>query len=211
MDLRTVRAGVTRVAARCRAVASASLRRLLLVGLLSAWSLTGMVVRPPAATAGQPAATASAAASAPTTEATVERVPALVPPLAGPVVRGFDLPAGPYGRGHRGVDIAAPLGTPVLAPAAGQVLFAGPVAGVTWASIQIAPGVVVTLGPLSDLTVAAGRRVRAGSRVGRLAAGHADALHLGLRVDGLPVDPLPWLAAFIRPRLAPLRVPSGIP
>jgi murein DD-endopeptidase MepM/ murein hydrolase activator NlpD len=212
MKLRAVRTGAVKVAARLKVAAAGSFRRLLLLGLLSAWSLTAMLVRPPGATAEQPApaATAAAASAAPVAPDT-GRVPALVPPLAGPVVRGFDLPAGPFGPGHRGVDIAAPLGAPVLAPASGQVLFAGPVAGIAWTSIQVAPGVVVTLGPLRDLTVAAGQRVRWGTRVGRLASGHASALHLGVRVDGVPVDPLPRLASFARPRLAPLRDPAGFP
>ncbi len=237
MRLQAVRAGAMQVARRLSAAGSGSWRRLLLVGLLSAWSLTAMLWRPSVASAGQPVAadTTSAAAPAPGSSATAapadppaaagmtvvvapvavpvvaRQVPTLTPPLAGPVVHGFDLPAGPYGPGHRGVDIAAPLGTPVLAPAAGQVLFAGPVAGITWASIQVAPGVVVTVGPLTALAVSAGQRVRAGTRVGRLATGHGGALHLGLRIDNLPVDPLPWLASFARPRLAPLRAPSGIP
>jgi len=239
MRLHAVGAGAMQVTRRLAAAGSGSWRRLLLVGLLSAWPLTAMLSRPSVATAGQPPApdAAAAAASASASSAAAEpadpptsaaetvtmmlapvavpvlarQVPTLTPPLVGSVVRGFELLAGPYGPGHRGVDIAAPLGTPVLAPAAGQVLFAGPVAGITWASIQVAPGVVVTLGPLTALAVSAGQRVRAGTRMGRLAPGHAGALHLGLRIDNLPVDPLPWLAGFARPRLAPLRTPSGIP
>jgi murein DD-endopeptidase MepM/ murein hydrolase activator NlpD len=229
MRLHAVGAGATQVARRLGAAGAASWRRLLLLGLLSAWSLTAMLSRPPAASASaaQPATpnptttTTTAPADPPAPVSVVvapvavpvvaRQVPPLRPPLAGSVVRGFELLAGPYGPGHRGVDIAAPLGTPVLAPAAGQVLFAGPVAGITWASIQVAPGVVVTVGPLTDLAVSAGQRVRTGTRVARLARGHAGALHLGVRIDNLPVDPLPWLASFARPRLAPLRTPSGIP
>jgi Peptidase family M23 len=94
-------------------------------------------------------------------------VPALWMPLAGAVVRGFDVRAGPYGPGHRGVDIAAPLGEPVRAPAAGTVVFAGPVAGTTWVTLRVAPGVLVTLGPLLDLASAGG------SRRGRIVAGQA--------------------------------------
>ncbi len=214
----SVRAGAAQVAARLRAAGAGSWRRFVVIGMLSACSLAAAFWRPTVASAGQPAGAAGAAPARVTvvvapvaTPMTARPVPPLTLPLAGPVSRGFELPAGPYGRGHRGVDIAAPLGTPVLAPAPGQVLFAGPVAGITWASIQVAAGVVVTVGPLEGLAVSAGRRVRAGTRLGRLAAGHAGALHLGLRIDGVPVDPLPWLASLARPRLAPLRSPSGIP
>jgi murein DD-endopeptidase MepM/ murein hydrolase activator NlpD len=125
-------------------------------------------------------------------------------PVRGPVVRGFEEPAGPYGPGHRGVDVRAPVGAPVAAPAAGTVTFAGRVAGSTWVSLRVAPGVVVTVGPLRRPAVAAGRRVAAAAPVGRLAAGHGGAVHLSLRVDGAYVDPLPWLVDRPRPRLVPL-------
>jgi murein DD-endopeptidase MepM/ murein hydrolase activator NlpD len=84
------------------------------------------------------------------------RVPALRLPVAGPVVRGFEAPAGPYGPGHRGVDLGAPAGTAVAAPAAGRVSFAGPVAGSLWVSLLVAPGVVLAVGPLLDAAVATG-------------------------------------------------------
>ena len=50
------------------------------------------------------------------------------PPPA--VVRGFEPPGSPYGPGHRGIDLAGRLGTPVLAVASGTVTFAGRVAGI---------------------------------------------------------------------------------
>ncbi|HZD69476.1 MAG TPA: M23 family metallopeptidase, partial [Actinomycetes bacterium] len=133
--------------------------------------------------------------------------------VAGPPVRGFEALAGPFGPGHRGVDLAGAPGAAVLAPAAGRVLFAGSVAGTQWVSIEVAPGVVATLGPLRAPAVA-GRWVAARTRVADLAPGHGGAehpttLHLGLRVDGVYVDPLPWLTGFGRPRLAPLAEPGG--
>ena len=155
-----------------------------------------------------------------------ERVPPLRMPLAGSIVRGFEASAGTYGPGHRGVDVGGRVGEAVRAPAGGRVEFAGPVAGVTWVSLLVAPGVTVTVGPLLDAQVAAGQRVRALAPVGRLGPGHGPALgpghqpahgpaygmtlHLGLRVDGVYVDPLPYLLDRPRPRLAPLLRPGGL-
>src|SRR4029453_15819458 len=98
------------------------------------------------------------------------RVPALWMPVTGAVVRGFDARAGPYGPGHRGIDIAAPVGATVRSPAAGKVVFAGPVAGTSWVSLLVAPGVRVTLGPLLDPTTAT--RVRRREPLGRVGPGH---------------------------------------
>jgi murein DD-endopeptidase MepM/ murein hydrolase activator NlpD len=146
--------------------------------------------------------------------------------VAGAVVRGFELPAGPYGPGHRGIDVAVAVGERARAPTAGRVAFAGPVAGATWVSLAVAPGVLVTLGPLLDTATATGRQVPAGAPIGRVAPGHGPALpatgvgpagagdgatlHLSVRVDGVYVDPLPYLVDRPRPRLAPLLAPGGL-
>lgn len=45
------------------------------------------------------------------------------------VVAGFDPPASPYGRGHRGVDLLGSPGARVLAALPGTVTFAGRIAG----------------------------------------------------------------------------------
>jgi len=148
----------------------------------------------------------------PTTGPDPPRVPALWMPVHGAVVRGFDARDGPYGPGHRGIDIAAPEGTTARAPAAGKVAFAGPVAGTTWVSLVVAPGVRVTLGPLLDPTAA--KRVRLRDPLGRVGPGHrvgAVTLHLSVRVDGVYVDPLAYLVDRPRPRLAPLSSPGGLP
>jgi septal ring factor EnvC (AmiA/AmiB activator) len=185
-------------------------RPFLLAALLAAG-----VAAPAAAPVAAPAAVAERLSWAPV-EPQSPRVPALWMPVTGPLVRGFDAQAGPYGPGHRGIDIAAPVGELVGAPAAGRVVFAGPVAGVTWVTLEVAPGVLVTLGPLLD-PVATATRVRSRAPVGRIGPGHAAtpaapaALHLSVRVDGVYVDPLVYLVDRPRPRLVPLPAPGGLP
>ena len=65
-------------------------------------------------------------------------------PVSGPVIRGFDPPDSPYGSGHRGIDIAAPAGSVVLAPADGRVAFAGPVGGRLFLTIDHSGGLEST-------------------------------------------------------------------
>jgi murein DD-endopeptidase MepM/ murein hydrolase activator NlpD len=186
-------------------------RPFLLAGLLA----TG-VVAPAAAPVAAPVAVAERPASWVPAEPRSPRVPPLWMPVTGPLVRGFDARAGPYGPGHRGIDIAAPAGTLVRAPTAGRVVFAGPVAGTNWVTLMAAPGVLVTLGPLLD-PVATATRVRSKAPVGRLGPGHpaapaaSVALHLSVRVDGVYVDPLVYLVDRPRPRLVPLPAPAGLP
>jgi hypothetical protein len=53
--------------------------------------------------------------------------------------------------------------------------------------------------------------VRARSPIGQVGPGHGATLHLGVRVDGVYVDPLPYLLDRPRARLAPLLSPGGLP
>jgi hypothetical protein len=187
---------------------------LVLLGSLLAIGISLPVVAP--------AAVPERSNPPPPTTPDPEPVPPLWMPVAGAVVRGFDARAGPYGPGHRGIDITASVGELVRSPTAGKVAFAGPVAGTNWVSLLVAPGVLVTLGPLLDPAETA-ERVRLRTPVGRVGPGHAlppvgrgpgregATLHLGVRVDGMYVDPLAYLVDRPRPRLAPLSAPGGLP
>jgi murein DD-endopeptidase MepM/ murein hydrolase activator NlpD len=125
------------------------------------------------------------------------------------VVRAFDPPETPYGAGHRGIDIAAPAGSAVLSPDDGVVRFAGPVAGRPVVSVDHAGGLVSSFEPVEP-SVVAGELVTRGQRIGVLLAGHAGGsrlhvgvLHLGARLRGAYVDPLPLLGVA-RPVLLPM-------
>lgn len=127
-------------------------------------------------------------------------------PLAGrpAVVRGWEPPATPYGRGHRGVDLAAVPGTEVLAAAPGRVSFAGGVAGRGVVSIEVAgtgdPPLRTTYEPVRPL-VAKGDEVTAGQVVAVLEAGPfhcpSGCLHWGLRRADAYLDPLSLLPASL--------------
>ncbi len=132
-------------------------------------------------------------------------------PVQGPVIRSFQPPTGPYGAGHRGIDIAAPAGTAVGAAAEGVVAFAGLVAGERFVSIDHRDGVRTTYSWLSTIEVSAGAPVLAGQVLGRTGQGHPGIepphLHFGARFAGSYLDPLVLLlsdgvAGLIR--LAPL-------
>ncbi len=118
-------------------------------------------------------------------------------PARGPIARGFDPPASPYGAGHRGIDIAVAAGTPVLAPAAGVVSFAGRVAGQLFVSIDHGSGLVSTSSYLSEALVAEDDTVVPGQPVARSGPGHPGSafehVHFGVRLGGVYVDPLDYL------------------
>jgi murein DD-endopeptidase MepM/ murein hydrolase activator NlpD len=94
-------------------------------------------------------------------------------PLAGApsVVRTFHAPAFRYGPGHRGVDLAAQAGAPVLAADAGTVVFAGMVAGRGVVSVSHPGGLRTTYEPVSA-AVAAGARISRGEQIGTVQPGH---------------------------------------
>jgi murein DD-endopeptidase MepM/ murein hydrolase activator NlpD len=99
------------------------------------------------------------------------------------VLRPFDHPARPWLAGHRGVDLAMPVGAEVHAAGSGIVVAAGPVAGRPVVSVAHPDGLRTTYEPVSP-AVRPGDAVRAGDVLGVLAApGHCGdgCLHWGVR------------------------------
>ena len=130
-------------------------------------------------------------------------------PVDGPVLRPFSFGSDPYAAGqHRGIDIGAPSGMPVVAAAGGVVSFAGTVPnGGKTVTIQTPTGYAVTLVHLGSILVLRGTTVEEGATVGTVGpSGVPDVaepyVYLGIRVasdDQGYVDPL----LFLPPRAAP--------
>lgn len=132
-------------------------------------------------------------------------------PVAGPegirptVLRGWEPPPAPWAAGHRGVDLAASVGTTVRAAAPGQVAYAGTVAGRGVLTIEVArsgrPPLRTTYEPVRA-TVRKGQRVTAGQSVAVLQRGpfhcRAPCLHWGLRRGKTYLDPLSLLPPSMR-------------
>ena len=127
-------------------------------------------------------------------------------PVTGPVIDAYVAPAFPFSAGHRGIDIAAPIGVEVRAPATGTVHYVGWVVDRPVLSIDHGTGVLSSYEPVTSELVA-GDVLSAGDVIGRLADTNANhcvnsCLHFGVRVDGDYVNPalflggVPWSVLY---------------
>ena len=115
-------------------------------------------------------------------------------PLAGPVTS----PYGPrWGRMHTGIDIDGVTGEPVVASAEGKVVLAANYSGYGNAvMVDHGNGFTTLYGHLSSIDVDAGDEVQQGQVVGGVGCTGSctgDHLHFEIRIDGTPLDPLPYL------------------
>ncbi|MEC3955341.1 M23 family metallopeptidase [Nocardia sp. CDC153] len=131
----------------------------------------------------------------------------LPPGFVIPGVGGYALPAkgvftsgfgARWGTFHAGIDIAAPLGSPIYAVAAGTVIDAGPAQGFgLWVRIRHDDGTISVYGHMYDFSVSVGERVPAGlqiARIGNRGDSTGPHLHFEIIINGQHVDPQPWLA-----------------
>ena len=98
---------------------------------------------------------------------------------------------------HRGLDISARRGTPVIAPADGVVVFTG-LSGGLGRTVRIAHGLGYTTvyGHLDRIEVEPGEEVRRGAKIGTLGnSGRSTGphLHYEVHVDGEAVNPLYYI------------------
>ncbi|MFE5817268.1 M23 family metallopeptidase [Streptomyces sp. NPDC056479] len=177
--------------------AARACRRLVLLLVLTTTTLLAPAPRLTPTAAGAPAAPAPA----PTVPTVGRAWPVGVRP---PILRGWEPPATTYGRGHRGVDLAAPSGTPVRAVATGRVSYAGRVAGKGVVSVELTgtgdPPLRTTYEPVRAV-VEKGDEVAAGEVVGTVEATGAHCagtcVHWGLRSGETYLNPLSLLPAWL--------------
>uniref|UniRef100_UPI003898E935 DUF5930 domain-containing protein n=1 Tax=Aliiroseovarius sediminilitoris TaxID=1173584 RepID=UPI003898E935 len=130
------------------------------------------------------------------------RIAAQKMPFGMPVKDGFRFTSGfgsRWGRMHNGTDFAAPIGTPIYAPADGVVISAG------WSSgygrlvkIQHEFGIETRYAHQSRLNVQKGQRVSRGDRIGDIGnSGRSTGphLHYEVRVGGKPINPMVYIKA----------------
>ncbi|MGB7404292.1 MAG: M23 family metallopeptidase, partial [Pacificimonas sp.] len=104
-----------------------------------------------------------------------------------------------WGRLHAGTDFAAPMATPIYAPADGVVTFAG------WSSgygrltkIQHEFGIDTRYAHQNAIRVEVGQRVSQGDRIGDIGSSGRSTgshLHYEVRVGGEPVNPMIYIRA----------------
>ncbi len=103
-----------------------------------------------------------------------------------------------WGKPHEGIDLPAPVGTPVFAAADGRVVYAG--AGIRGYGnlivLKHTGGLLTAYAHNSLLLVSQGQAVRAGDRIALVGqSGHATGphLHFEVRSGQIPRDPMKYL------------------
>lgn len=98
---------------------------------------------------------------------------------------------------HEGLDVAAPKGTSVVAPADGVITYAG-VKGAYGNLVVIdhGYGLVTRFGHLSKVLCEPGQQIKRGTaiaKVGNTGRSTGDHLHYEVRIDGVPVNPTRYI------------------
>jgi murein DD-endopeptidase MepM/ murein hydrolase activator NlpD len=117
----------------------------------------------------------------------------LIWPVSGPVVSGFGMR---WGRMHTGIDIAVGYGTPIVASASGNVIFAGWMGGYgNFVIVDHGGGLSTAYAHQSSIAIGGGS-VSQGQVIGYVGCtGHCFGphLHFEVRINGSAVDPLGYL------------------
>ncbi|MGZ4566418.1 MAG: M23 family metallopeptidase [Blastococcus sp.] len=182
---------------------AAQIRLLQLQGARNAyqkWEAQKRAEEIAAAAAAQRAARAAAAAARAAGDTVSPGSSGYVKPGSGRVSSCFGRR---WGALHGGVDIAAPIGTPIYAATSGVVRRAGAATGFGQAVyIRGDDGAVTVYGHVNRYFVTAGERVSAGEQIAEVGnRGQSTGPHLHFEVHpsgrmyGGQIDPVPWLNA----------------
>ena len=129
------------------------------------------------------------------------RLPLYESPVAPGTYQFTSTYANRWGSFHGGIDMAAPLGTPIHAATDGTVIAAGPASGYgNWVQIKADDGTVTMYGHMasSGVLVQKGQKVTAGQVIALVGSeGFSTGPHLHFEVwknGTMKTDPAPWLA-----------------
>jgi len=122
----------------------------------------------------------------------------------GPTSAPFEPPGFGYAHFHAGIDLAAPVGTPVRAASDGFVEVAGtmvdalgiPIGYGNYIKVAVGGSEEEIYGHLSAISIAPNQVVKAGQLIGAVGSTGSSTgphLHFEVRVHGVPVDPGPTL------------------
>jgi murein DD-endopeptidase MepM/ murein hydrolase activator NlpD len=104
-----------------------------------------------------------------------------------------------WGKMHEGVDMAAPTGTPIYAPADGVVIAAEWERGYgNLIKIRHEFGITTRYGHLSKIRVKRGQKVSQGERIADMGStGHSTGphLHYEIRISGKAINPMTFIKA----------------
>jgi murein DD-endopeptidase MepM/ murein hydrolase activator NlpD len=121
-------------------------------------------------------------------------------PVEGPVTASFGERIDPFngeGAFHSGVDISAPVGQNVVAPADGIVVFADFMGGYGRAIVvDHGHGITTRYGHLANFAVIAGQHVQRGDTIGFIGSSGRSTgphLHYEVRINDTPVNPHKYL------------------
>jgi murein DD-endopeptidase MepM/ murein hydrolase activator NlpD len=114
---------------------------------------------------------------------------------------GFGVRSDPFHAGaamHPGIDLAGSYGTPIYATADGTVLRAGWNSGGYGNLVEIdhGRGITTRYGHMSAILVHEGEHVTRGEQIGRMGStgrSTGNHLHYEVRIDGRPVNPIPFM------------------
>ncbi|NMH78663.1 M23 family metallopeptidase [Pseudonocardia xinjiangensis] len=145
--------------------------------------------------AARAAEQAKVAEAARVAEAAKKAAASTVEMIIGRVTSGF---GARWGSSHQGLDIAAPIGTPIRVPLAGTVIDSGPASGFgLWVRVRHADGTITVYGHINRSLVRVGQKVTAGQEIAEVGnRGQSTGPHLHIEVitpGGTKINPRPWL------------------